>query len=38
MKRPDSMIASTGGNLPVSSEMQDIVDEVISDLKAEFGY
>lgn len=32
------LTARTGGNLPVQSEMQDIVDEVISDLKAEFGY
>lgn len=33
-----TLTARTGGNLPVFSEMRDIVDEVIYDLKTEFGY
>ena len=32
------LVARQAGNLPVQSEMQDIVDEIIADIKAEFGY
>ena len=32
------LIARSNGALPVQSEMQDIVDEIIGDIKYEFGY
>jgi len=33
-----TLAARTSGNAPVQSEMQGIVDEIIADIKSEFGY
>jgi|TARA_R100000030_G_scaffold57796_2_gene43509 hypothetical protein len=33
-----TLAARTSGNAPVQSEMQGIVDDIIADIKAEFGY
>ena len=32
------LAARTGGNAPVQSEMEGIVDDIIADIKSEFGY
>ena len=33
-----TLAARTSGTAPVQSEMQGIVDEIIADIKSEFGY